>query len=163
MSESTPNETVVVSTVISVAPELAFEIFTDDVDVWWKRGPRFRSPDDAVMRFEPGPSGRLVADDARGGTREIGQVLAWEPDAGRLVFEFRATNFTPDEVTEVEVLFEPVEGGTRVTLEHRGLDVLRRDHPARHGLEGAALVSLYGLWWADLLIGVRERTPATGR
>jgi len=150
-------EHVVVSTVVAVAPREAFEIFTRDVDAWWRRGPRFRAPGDDVMRFEPGPSGRLVAESKAGETREIGRVLEWAPEAGRLIFEFRAVNFGPGEATEVELRFEPTDAGTRVTLEHRGLDALRPDHPARHGLEGTALVALYGAWWADLLIEVRAR------
>ena len=154
MSEA---DTVIVSTVIAIDPEQAFAIFTEDVDMWWKRGARYRSPGDDAIRFEPGPGGRLVARDNDGGTREIGKVLAWEPDAGRLVFEFRATNFAPGETTEVEVRFEAAGDGTRVTLEHRGLEALRPDHPAKHGLAGTALVALYGAWWADMLVAMRQR------
>ncbi len=151
-------ETVVVSTVVAVEPDMAFEIFTEDVDAWWKRGVRYRAPGDDVMRFEPGPSGRLIAEASNGDVREIGKVVEWAPAEGRLVFRFRGTNFAPDEETEVAVHFEPVTEGTRVTLEHRGLDALRRDHPARHGLEGTALVALYGTWWGDMLVELRVRT-----
>lgn len=156
MSAAAPSETVVVSTVVAVDPASAFAIFTEDVDLWWKRGPRFRATGDATMRFEPGPAGRLVAEDRDGRVREIGRVLVWKPEAGRLSFEFRAVSFDVDEVTEVALSFDAVEGGTRVTLEHRGLEVLRPDHPARHGLEGAALVALYGGWWGDQLVELRR-------
>ena len=150
-------ENVVVSTVVAVAPGEAFAIFTEDVDLWWRRGPRYRAPGDDRLRFEPGPTGRLVAESSSGEMREIGEVVVWEPDAGRLVFRFRAPNFAPNEETEVDVRFEPVVDGTRVTLEHRGLGALRPDHPARHGLEGTALVALYGTWWGDMLVELRGR------
>ncbi len=156
MSASASAETVVVSTVVAVDPGAAFAIFTDDIDLWWRQGARFRAPGDDVLRFEPGPEGRLVAEASGGAVREIGRVLAWEPEVGRLVFEFRAANFAAHEITEVEVRFEGVVDGTRVTLEHRGLEALRGDHPARHGLEGTALVALYGTWWGEMLVELRR-------
>ena len=40
----------------------AFEVFTEDVDSWWLRGPAFRvdARREGVLRFEPGVGGRLV-------------------------------------------------------------------------------------------------------
>jgi len=57
----------------------------------------------------------------------------------------------------VEVRFQAVDGGTRVTLEHRGWGALRADHPVRHGLEGEAFGSMIGLWWAELLQSLGRR------
>jgi hypothetical protein len=57
----------------------------------------------------------------------------------------------------VEVRFDPVRGGTRVTLEHRGWASIRGDHPVRHGEEGAAFIRTIGLWWGELLTSLRER------
>lgn len=109
------------------------------------------------MRFDPGPGGRFV--EAYGDTgecTELGKILVWAPGE-RLVFEWRGTQFAPDQVTEVEVLFEPVPRGTRVTLVHRGWDSIPADHPARHGLGvGQAFQSMIGLWWADLLTSARQ-------
>jgi hypothetical protein len=47
-----------------------------------------------------------------------------------------------------------------VTVHHRGWAALRPDHPARHGLEGAAFSRMMGLWWADLLTASREYIDA---
>jgi uncharacterized protein YndB with AHSA1/START domain len=147
-----------VTTVVAVDPERAFQLFTEEVDAWWRRGPRHRfdATRTGVMRFEPGVGGRLleVYDDAAFDAYEVGRVLVWKP-AERLVFEWRGTTFAPGEKTEVEVRFERTAGGTRVLLEHRGWDGLRRDHPARHGLEGGAFTSMIGLWWGDLLTLLR--------
>jgi len=148
-----PADRVRVTTVVAVNPRDAFEVFTDEIDRWWRRGPRFR---DGTLRFEGGPEGRLVeiSDEGPGAVFEVGRVLAWEPGS-RLQFEWRGRNFAPDEVTEVEVLFEPTGSGTRVTLEHRGWAKLPPGHPVRHGLTGQAFVDKIGLWWGELATSYR--------
>jgi len=149
---------VCVSTLVTVDPATAFDAFTADIDRWWKRTPRYRvAPgQEGILRFEPGLGGRLVESWGPGPDEafEVGRVLAWE-HGRRLVFEFRFRTFGAGELTEVEVRFEREGDGTRVSLEHRGWDRLRPDHPARGGLEGGAFVSLIGLYWADLLVAVR--------
>jgi hypothetical protein len=142
-----------VTTWVGVDPATAFDVFTSEVDAWWRRGKRYRSGAEAsVMRFEPGVGGRLVEvlDRATGEEHEIGRVRVWEPGR-RLVVDWRNRNFEPRQVTEVEVVFEADGDGTRVTLEHRGWDSLPAGHPARHGLEGRAFESMMGQWWADAM------------
>lgn len=143
-----------VTTLVAVDPVTAFEIFTEDVDAWWGRGPRFRwAPGrEGTLRFEPGVGGRLVEayDESGDDAFEVGRVRVWDP-AARLVFEFRARNFEEGQVTEVEVLFEPEGAGTRVTVEHRGWDSLPPDHPARHGMDDESFGNMMRVWWADLL------------
>lgn len=155
-----------VTTLVGVAPEMAFAVFTGEIDAWWRREPRFRfNPGrTGVMRFEPGAGGRLVEvyDEAAGDLFEVGRVTVWDPP-GRLVFHFRMAGFRPDETTEVEVLFERVEDGSQVTVEHRGWDSLPADHPATHGLTGAAFKSVIGLWWGDLLVSLRRGAPRGSR
>src|SRR5918996_4469830 len=70
----------------------------------------------AVMgiRFEAGPRGHVTA-----GEVTVGRVVAWEPGA-RMGLEWRAADWQTDEVTRVELRFEPANGGTRVTAEHHG-------------------------------------------
>ncbi len=144
-----------VSVEVAVDPATAFEVFTQEVDAWWKRGPKYRFQPDwsGTMRFEPGVGGRLlhVFDDATGDAFEVGRVRVWEP-AERLVVEWRLPNFAPHEATEVEVRFQAVDGGTRVAVEHRGLEKLPADHPARHGVaDDAAFARMQASHWADLL------------
>lgn len=152
------DDNVTVFTRLSVDPVTAFEVFTNEVDAWWRQGPRFRTGrgPKSVMRFEPGVGGRLleIYDEASNDAFELGRVRVWEPGA-RLVFDFRARNFAPSQITEVEIRFEPDAGGTRVTLEHRGWALIPPDHPARHGLTGGAFTSMMGLFWADLLVSAR--------
>jgi len=82
-------------------------------------------------------------------------VTRWEPPR-HLGLEWRGANFKPDEKTLVEVTFEPSSDGTLVTVRHGGWSTLREDHPARHGLVGAAFSRTMGLWWGELLTSLRE-------
>jgi uncharacterized protein YndB with AHSA1/START domain len=154
---ATPDESILATTVVAVDPETAFTVFTEEVDAWWKHGPRFRTgaPGQSLLRFEPGTGGRLVEtfDDAAD-PFELGRITAWEPPS-RLVFEMFARAFQPGETTEVEVRFEPTAGGTRVTVEHRGWSAFGPEHPVRHGLVGEAFVASMGVFWGDLLVVFR--------
>jgi uncharacterized protein YndB with AHSA1/START domain len=155
-----PGDQVTVSVVVAVEPAMAFEVFTQETDLWWKRGPRFRIAGHrpGLLQFEAGVGGRLFETfEAESGEKVfvVGRVTAWEPPS-RLVLEWRNANFAPNEHTEIEVLFEPAGGGTRVTVQHRGWASLRSDHPARHNLAAPAFSRMMGLWWSDQLTALRE-------
>lgn len=147
-------ETARVTTLVRVEPAEAFDVFTREIDTWWKRGPRYRVGG-GTLRFEGGRGGRLVESRSEG-EFEIGRILVWEPPA-RLVFEWRARDFAPGEATEVDVRFEKAEGGTRVVLENRGWEKIPAGHPVRHGLSGVAFMDAMGLWWAEILTAFRSR------
>jgi uncharacterized protein YndB with AHSA1/START domain len=147
---------------IGVDPAEAFEIFTRQIDSWWRRGPRFRniSGDRGFIRIEPGEGGR-VFEAIDGTVVEVGRAKVWDPPR-RLVFEWRNSTFAPAENTEVEVRFEPAASGTRVTVVHRGWSALRPDHPARHGKAPSEFARMLGMWWGDQLTAYRERTESNG-
>ena len=149
---------------VAVPPPEAFRIFTEEIELWWRRGPRFRNArgDRGFIRIEPGVGGRVFESfDSGSGERviEIGRTQVWDPPK-RLLFEWRNVNFAPAEHTEVEVRFQQSPSGTRVTVVHRGWSKLRFDHPARHGLSGAEFTRMIGLWWGELLSSLREQTEA---
>ncbi len=83
-------------------------------------------------------------------------MRVWEPGE-RLAFEMGGRDLGPGETTEVDIRFEQVDGGTRVTVVHGGWDAFADDHPVRHGLVGDAFQSMMGLWWADLLVAMRRQ------
>ena len=66
----------------------------------------------------------------------------------------------PNESTLVAVRFEPKRDGTLVTVRHSGWSALPGDHPARHGLTGAAFSRMIGLWWGVLMTSLREHVAA---
>ena len=144
-----------VTTFVETTPDEAFRIFTEEIDAWWRPSPRFRGGGTtSALRFEAAAGERRLVEAGDAGAFVIGKVLDWQPGAC-LRFEWRARNFAPGEVTEVEVRFDAAKSGTRVTLEHRGWAAIRRDHPARHGLEGSAFVAKIGLHWGEVVTGFR--------
>ena len=127
---------------VAVDPKTAFDVFTDEIDVWYKRGPHtFADPAPAIgIRFEPFVGGRLIEvyDRETGEGRAMGRVTVWEPGV-RLVF-------VDGRETEVDVRFEAEGASTRVTLEHRGLERLAprvAEHHARFGWQ------LVFRWYAE--------------
>ena len=140
---------------VAVDPDEAFLLFTRDINLWWRRGPRFRNApgDKGIICVEPRLGGRVFEsydlDVAVGGGKcvvEVGRSKVWDPP-NRLLFEWRQVNFAPHEQTEVEVLFKPSASGTRVTVIHCGWSHLRADHPARHGLQSSEFIRMIALWW----------------
>jgi uncharacterized glyoxalase superfamily protein PhnB len=96
---------------VAVDPVTAFTAFTDEIDSWWVRGPInfFDSARAVAMRIEPGVGGRVleIYDDAQDEALELGRITVWEPGV-RLAYRSLVDD------TEVDVRFDPVEGGTRV-------------------------------------------------
>ena len=163
-TQAAPGDQVRVSVGVRVAPERAFRIFTEEIDRWWRRGRQYRMAKggEGILCLEPRLGGRIFESfETRAGSHvvETGKVTLWDPPA-RLVFEWRAANFAPDEKTEVEVLFEATAEGTLVTLTHRGFSRIRPDHPVRHGQDVVSFVRTLGLWWGGLLTSLREHAPA---
>ncbi len=149
-----------VSVLVRVAPADAFDVFTREIDLWWKQGPQFRIAGRwrGQLFFECGAGGRLFEtfESARGPrTFEVGKVTLWDPPR-RLELEWRGVNFKPGEKTSVEVTFAESASGTLVTVRHRGWSSLPEDHPVRHGLVGPAFSRMIGLWWGQLMTSLRE-------
>jgi uncharacterized protein YndB with AHSA1/START domain len=149
---------VLVSLRVAATPARAFAVFTGDIGLWWRPNGLFqftpRAP--GILAFEPGPGGRLTETLADGEIFEIGRITAWEPPA-RLVFTWRQASFAPDQMTQVELRFEPIGGETRVTVEHRGWDTVPQDHAARHRFPETVFLRRHAEWWQGLLASYRAR------
>jgi uncharacterized protein YndB with AHSA1/START domain len=155
-----------VTTVISVDPAAAFSIFTEEIAIWWKPKVRnlFRERQGGVLRFDPGPNGRLleVYPDAPNDPFEVGRVLTWIPGQ-RLVFEWRQFGFGPKDLTHVDIKFEAVENGTRVTLEHLGWESIPLENLSGNGWSGQTLASMIGVRWGDILTSLRAHASTRRR
>jgi uncharacterized glyoxalase superfamily protein PhnB len=92
-------------------PRTAFTVFTDELDLWWVRGPinAYDSGRLVEMRCEPGVGGRIL-EVYEGDALELARITVWEPGA-RLAWESSLDDVTTD------VLFEPSASGTIVRLE----------------------------------------------
>jgi uncharacterized protein YndB with AHSA1/START domain len=147
------------SVLVKVPRPMAFKVFTEEIDLWWRRGPRFRASGKhaGIIHLEPHVGGRVFESfDTQGGPKviETGRITVWDPPA-RVVLTWRAANFKPDEHTQVEVLFAESASGTQVTVIHTGFASLRKDHPVRHGQADAPFVAGIGMFWGALLTALR--------
>lgn len=142
-------------------PARTFEAFTREIAAWWQPNRLFQITPrgDGELAFEPGADGRLVTRLDNGETFEIGRISVWEPGK-RLVFAWRQASFSPEQSTEVEVLFEPVGEETRVSIEHRAWDTIPQRHVARHGFPEHIALQRAADWWRASLGALRARlTP----
>lgn len=149
---------VVVSLRVKASPREAFDIFTQEIAAWWRPNGLFELTPrgDGVLSFEGAQC--LISTLPNGKIFEIGRVSIWAPGE-RLAFSWRQANFPPDQVTHVEVAFEPVAGETRVTVTHRGWDEIPQDHAARHGFPLAATQMRLAENWRALLVALAARAP----
>ena len=90
---------------VALEPSAAFEVLVDDLTTSLRR---------LGIDFETGADGRVMQNAA-----EVGRVISWTPGES-LKLQWRPADWEAQEVTEVELRFEPVDGGTRITVEHRG-------------------------------------------
>lgn len=151
-----------VSVYVAVPQATAFEVFTQEIDLWWRKGPAYRIAGHArgTLHFELGLGGRILESfdgDAGPHTFEVGTVKIWQPPA-LLEFEWRGVNFKPGESTPVEVAFTARGEGTLVSVVHRGWSALPSDHPVRHGEADAEFIRSIGLWWGSLMTSLRRHT-----
>jgi uncharacterized glyoxalase superfamily protein PhnB len=97
-------------------PDTAFTAFTEELDLWWVRGPinHWAGGRMAAMHCEPGVGGRLleIYDKDSGDALELGRITVWEP--GRRL----AWQSSIDDV-DTDVTFEPVGSLTNVRVTAR--------------------------------------------
>ena len=147
---------------VDAPPAIAFEVFTEQIDSWWRHGLKFRigGRGTSVLHLEPRLGGRLfetiaAADGAGDGyVRQTGTVVEWTPPLS-LRIEWRGVNFAPHEKTTIAVSFAPRAAGTLVTLVHSGFASLPPDHPVRHGQPVDRFIVGMAMWWSDQMACLR--------
>ena len=146
------------SVVVRAPPERTFDVFTARMSAWWPMAThKIGTAPMVTAVVEPRTGGRWFERGEDGSECDWGRVLAWEPPQ-RVVLDWQLNadfGFDPDFHTEIEVRFTP-EGsdGTRVELEHRGLDA--------YGARAAEMRDSFGSdgGWAGLLRRFAEVTAA---
>ena len=118
MTEHAATQPTAVSSEVEVAtdPATAFHAFTEEMDLWWMRGPiNFWSEAHRVVavRCEPGVGGRIVEvlDRSDGDVLVRATITTWEPPT-RLGWD------SPVDDVVTEVSFTPTERGTLVQVLH---------------------------------------------
>jgi uncharacterized protein YndB with AHSA1/START domain len=121
-------QTAVATSIVVDAPvELAFAVFTGDMDSWWPKEHHVLQAPLARMVLEPRAGGEIYDVGTDGSECHWGRVLAYEPP-DRIAFSWAISlqwqvETDPAKASEVEVRFV-AEGPTRtrVELEHRHID-----------------------------------------
>lgn len=135
---------------VSVDPKTAFEVFTEEIDLWWVRGPInfWDSARLLELRIEPGVGGRFleVYGTDPEDVRVSGRITDWRPGEQ---FSYR----TPEGDVETSVSFAPIDGGTRVTVVQT---LLTAD-------ANTAFVWPNVLHWLPAWIGRRDSAPRIPR
>ncbi len=107
-----PGQDAMVSSEVEVMadPGTAFAAFTEELDLWWVRGPINHHAGGRVlaMRCEPGVGGRLL-EEYEDGALELGRITAWEPG------ERLAWRSSLDDVS-IDVSFSPAGDGCLVRV-----------------------------------------------
>jgi SAM-dependent methyltransferase/uncharacterized protein YndB with AHSA1/START domain len=97
---------------LRLEPSLAFEAFVEELSTALSR---------LGMRLQAGADGRVIEGDV-----EVGRVVRWQPPE-EIVLEWHAADWQPAVVTSLGLRFEPIEDGTRVTVEQSGWENLVGD------------------------------------
>ena len=159
----TAGDSVRVQTFVRVPIDEAFDVFTLELDRWWRRGPAWRVGGQGALHLEPRLGGRVFQEygPAHRSVFEMGRITKWERPSA-FAFTWRGITFAPDDPsTLVEVDFEASGEGTRVTLRHSGFAALRDGHPVRHGQTPTQFTSGFALWWSALATAYREHSERT--
>jgi len=139
---------------VPATPERAFDIFTNDIGLWWRPNIAFQTTPRPPGRLAFENRERLVETLDSGKVFEIGRVTAWErPD--RLAFTWRQAVFPPDLSTEVEVRFKAIGAETRVSVEHRGFDRVPAGNAGRHGWPDEMLLKRLMDFWRGQIASLR--------
>jgi uncharacterized protein YndB with AHSA1/START domain len=145
------------SVTVAVDPERAFRAFTRDLATWWPVDTHSmaaeRDDGSRVVSIvvEEREAGRVYEVDDRGGEGTWATIDVWDPPR-RLVLSWKP-NLRDEPPTEVEVRFVPLDGGTRVELEHRGWE--------RLGPRAAEAARSYATGWGTVLAERYARAAVT--
>ena len=132
---------------VRAAPDHAFATWAGRLGAWWPRA-KTVSGSPASLDVEPAVGGRIVETAADGTEHVWGTVTRWEPPHA-LGFTWHLF-FDPAEATDVLLVFEAHEGGTRVTLQQTGFERLGAHGAARRENTGAAWTALLAAY-ADVV------------
>jgi uncharacterized protein YndB with AHSA1/START domain len=117
----TLDEPLLVTFDVGVPVEHAFDVWTTRAGLWWPRGHTVSGDPESVV-FEPYVGGRIVERGPDGREHVWGEVTEWNAPH-RLGFRWHLF-FDADSATDVTMLFEPYDDGTRIRLEQSGFERL---------------------------------------
>jgi uncharacterized protein YndB with AHSA1/START domain len=106
---------VIVKTVeLRCDPQRAFTLFTERAGEWWPSDRRHTGDEASAIRIER--EGRFYERAADGTEVQLGHVRRFEPPHRLSLDWYPGTGHTSPTLVEIE--FEPIAGGTRITVTH---------------------------------------------
>ena len=132
----------IVKTEVSLNPGAAFKAFNDELSLALHR---------LGLEFEAKNSGLISQ-----GNREVGRVIAWHPSKQVLLLLHSADWADAD--SRMDFRFQPTKRGTRITMDHSGLEPFLSDQSESLGwftdqviapLLNASSSSMFGDWLTD--------------
>lgn len=128
---------------VAAGPQTAFRIFTEEIDLWWVRGPiNFHDASRVVeLRIEPGVDGRVleIYDEAAGDVLESARITVWEPGA-RLVLRGTVQD------TETDIRFDRVDGDPDRTRVRVSQYLVPGGDPRTVGFGWVNMIGTYLAW-----------------
>jgi uncharacterized protein YndB with AHSA1/START domain len=103
------------SVLLPLTPARAFELFTRQIGLWWP--PDRRHLNDANSQLFLLEDGRFYERASDGRELDLGRVQLWEAPQ-RIVLDFYMGTDAAHP-TEVEIRFDAVDDGTRISVKHR--------------------------------------------
>jgi len=136
---------------VPCSQERAFEIFTKDFSVWWPKDKHSVSAMSGAVAqkvmMEPKKGGALTEVGHDGTEHNWGSVSAFEPHA-RLSLLWHIGK-PVEEATRVDLSFEVISGGTKVTLKHHRWEALGEDADKMREGYNAGWVHVFETCFAD--------------
>ena len=135
---------IVKTVVLGCDARRAFALFTEHAGLWWPAGRRHTQDAHSTIRMQA--TGRFFERSNDGTAVELGVVHHFDP-ASRLLLDWYPGSGQANP-TRVEITFEAVDGGTRVTVHHgpgsAGEDAFGRNAPAYDRSWEAVLAAVAG-------------------
>lgn len=136
---------------VPLAPERAFELFTDRMREWWPLLTHSIAEGDATgIRFEGCVGGRVVELTADGTEHVWAEIRTWDPPH-RLVLSWHPS-IEAEAASTVEIRFVAIDTGCRLELVHVDLE--------EHGEVGRAMREQYDPGWDQVLDRLEAATDA---
>jgi len=124
---------------VEAAQEIAFNVFTQKIDMWWPRTYHIGKCPMVESVLEQKHGGRWFTRHEDGSEANVGYIMVWDPYQ-QVILAWQIDGhyqYDPKLITELEVNFIPVgTGRTRVTLEHRDLQKLMGGPKDIEGMDG---------------------------
>jgi uncharacterized protein YndB with AHSA1/START domain len=132
---------------VAAPPERVFALFTGHMGAWWPKGMTVGASPAVEIVIEPRSGGRWFERSQDKVETNWGRVLEWDPP-GRVLLAWQldaSFTYDPNFETEIELIFTPEPGGTRVSLEHRNLE--------RFGDSAERMAASLGGGWPGIIDG----------